>query len=464
MLNLILSLFLFSNLQKEIVPDTLPKPVVEYWNWDQHDLPRKAETKAISLPSLAALEIKLPIIVADPNFSNQRQTSIYQIPLIESFLEEGATFELLILNHVNQPVGFELLVQNGLVPYFAATYFNRMVILGSGETHKWEKTEMDIPRWKSYWTHMVITFNNAKAEVFLNGQSSAIIPFNSSDHSQVFLKGFFENEPYMELGDLIKQIRAYQFVLSGNSIFNRFESLKEQIEAGILYPDSFHLNAGPYLNDILPTKAQIVWETDRVSSVNIRYGESNLLEKSIRLEESEALIRQVVLENLKPGSTYYYQISCKSRDGEEIKSPILTFQTSKPSDLPFMFGIISDTESRPQINRRVGKLLWDERPDFLIHLGDLTDGGQKSRKFEWNMEYFQGIGPLVSRIPIATVPGNGDSDLFWYKQFHPHSGAEAYYRFDYGEASFWMLNSNLKKELQKGGSQYNWLSAELKKR
>jgi phosphodiesterase/alkaline phosphatase D-like protein len=187
------------------------------------------------------------------------------------------------------------------------------------------------------------------------------------------------------------------------------------------------------------------------------------LEKIKVVSSNSKNINSALIEGLKTGTTYYYQIELESEKGEKIVTPVLTLHTAKQNGSPFLFGIISDTESRPQINNQVAQRLWEERTDFLIHLGDLTDGGWKDSKFEWTMEYFQGVGALTSRIPIATVPGNGDADLHWYNQYHPQAGNKAYYRFDYGEATFFMLNSNLKKELQKGAEQFIWLENEMSK-
>jgi outer membrane protein assembly factor BamA len=92
-----------------------------------------------------------------------------------------------------------------------------------------------------------------------------------------------------------------------------------------------------------------------------------------------------------------------------------------------VFGVVSDTEARPQINEKIGSLLWDERVDFTIHLGDLTDGGQKKQKWQWSQEFFPGSSALYSRIPNLPVPGNGEGDLYWFNYYHPQSEEKGYY-------------------------------------
>jgi hypothetical protein len=96
-------------------------------------------------------------------------------------------------------------------------------------------------------------------------------------------------------------------------------------------------------------------------------------------------------------------------------------------------------------------------------LGDLTDGGTQNHKHQWNLEYFAGVAGLASRIPFFPVPGNGEGDLYWYKRYHSLPGDEAPYAFRYGNAEFFMLDSNRKKrEFPPGGRQYLWLEQRLK--
>jgi hypothetical protein len=122
---------------------------------------------------------------------------------------------------------------------------------------------------------------------------------------------------------------------------------------------------------------------------------------------------------------------------------------------------VSDTESRPQINEQIGMQLWDERVDAVLHLGDISDGGKETEKWQWTQEFFPGSSALFSRIPNIPVAGNGEGDLFWYTAYHPQANALGCYSTDYGPATFFVLNSNQPGELQEGGTQYKWLKNEL---
>lgn len=464
MLVITILLSLFTPFLQEIQPDSFPAPQQEFWFWNQTDLPRNAATR--NDPMTIYLNDFKQYQGADfspSNLFNQPASEVF-IPFSNEadLYTKPFALEFLLLNHVNQSVGFQVSLDYSVSQSIQAGVFGREIRLEVTEDQKIQKETRPLTPWKSYWSHLIMSYTGNEIQLFHQGEKISSFEFNGfGPNTKVSLKGFLENEPHMQLHDLIKQTARYSNPFSHSEAHSRFSYLQEHILTGRLYPDNFQLLAGPYLNHITTNSAQLVWETDQPAIGMIAFGEKLPLDQSMSVEENSTLIRNAVIENLKPGTTYYYQISLSNTSGERYQTPVLSFQTVKPSPSPFMFGIISDTESRPHINNRVSQLMWDERPDFLIHLGDLTDGGQQQDKFQWTMEYFQGLGPLTARVPLATVPGNGDDDLYWYSQYHPQSGEKAYYRFDYGEASFWMLNSNLKKELQTGGSQYEWLKSEL---
>jgi len=439
------------------------KPVEEFWFWNQKDLPRNAKTRTGEFKKLEDLRVDQQIFMTPSIGINQPVSGVYKpFEVPEDFFTKPFAVEFLILDHVDQAIGMEALWTNSSSPQVSFEIYNNKIQLSAKQAENWISTSQPVDYFKKYWAHTVISFDGIKSTIYVQGKKTMELDVNMLKNScDFYLRSFMANEPYMQLHDFLKQIAIYQGAMDAKMIKERFDKIQNQIDSGKLFPDKFHLMAGPYLSHIQENAAQIVWETDEPSKSTVHYGVKLPLVEKKTVSSNESNINSIELNGLDPGKTYYYQVESESGQGERINSPVLTFQTVKPKSEPFMFGIISDTESRPHINHKVGEMLWDERPDFLIHLGDLTDGGKKDHKFEWTMEYFQGIGTLTSRIPIATVPGNGDADLFWYRQYHPHTGGKGYYRFDYGEASFWMLNSNLKKELQSDGEQYNWLKKEL---
>jgi hypothetical protein len=383
---------------------------------------------------------------------------------------ESFSIELWLLNHVNMPVGTLMALRGKSEPEEAAW------LLGyyGGEAVFHLKTENDEPvtltekigaGWKKYWGHLVGTYDGKQMKLYLNSkllaQSEGVtgkLKFPATP--QMEIAGYFGAERYMEISNLLKAARLYDHALDAAEIRDRFEELQQSVEAGKLFPEAFHFNAGPYLQYATRNSINLLWETDRLATAEIAYGTSLPLTEKIRIDQA-AYIQEVTLEGLSPQTPYYYEITAVAADGKRTSSGVLTFATAVEEDAAFSFCIIGDTESRPHINHRLGALMWEERPNFIMHLGDVTDGGQEDHKFEWNYEYFTGITPVASRIPFFPVPGNGESDLYWYNRYHHLPAPEAYYSFQYGNAEFFMLNSNAREELVGGGRQYEWLKAQL---
>jgi Icc-related predicted phosphoesterase len=176
----------------------------------------------------------------------------------------------------------------------------------------------------------------------------------------------------------------------------------------------------------------------------------------------EPLIHKAELKDLESGTPYFYNIKAIAHDGTTMESGVLTFTTAVDESASYSFAVIGDTEARPHVNDRIAKMVWEERPNFIVIVGDLTDGGVKDHKFEWNYEYFQGVGQLSSRVPVFPTPGNGEDDLYWYNKYHSLPDNEGFYSFKFGNAEFFMLNSNKAEEFGPGQKQYVWLEDKLK--
>lgn len=381
---------------------------------------------------------------------------------------QSLSIDLWMLNHVNMPVG-ALFTAKGKTetdqPAFLLGYYGNEVIFHIQTDQGTFRLSANITKgWKKYWGHLVGTYDGKQIQLSLNGKVLDTAPASGqlqyAPTTQLEVAGYFKQEPYMKISNLIKSAQLYDFALSKKEIEQRFTQLQQEVEAGRLFPETFHFNAGPYLHYATPNSINVLWETDRKATATIRYGTELPLSERKSIKDF-AYIQETTLDGLQPNTPYYYEITATAEDGTEMKSGLLTFGTAVKDTDPFSFCIMGDTESRPHINHRLGEMIWDERPNFVLHLGDVTDGGKEPHKFEWNQEYFTGITPLASRIPMFPVPGNGESDLYWYKRYHKLPGTEAYYKFRYGSAEFFMLNSNANKELQENGEQYQWLKAQL---
>jgi hypothetical protein len=380
------------------------------------------------------------------------------------------TAELWVLDHVSQPVGV-LMAAKGYGPgddvAWALGYADGRAVMqlggrASGVTIDGATKAL---AFKKYWRHIVGVYDGVEARLYVNGRPIASAEasggFAYDPNAQLEVAAYLEHEPYMDLGNLLHSARVYEGAMPENHIRERFEEVSLAVEQGILFPGRMHFTAGPYLNMTSQRGTALVWETDRPTKGTVYYGTRTPLEHAVSIDGFERL-RETEIGGLEPATLYYYRVIAEDEAGRSIDSGLLTFQTAAGEESPFVFAVIGDTEARPHINDRIAKLVWEQRPHFVINCGDLTDGGKQPYRFEWTHEYFLGTGQLHSRIPVFPVAGNGEGDLHWYRHYHALPSPEGYYSFRWGNAEFFMLDSNRSaSEFAPGGEQYEWLNERL---
>lgn len=406
-------------------------------------------------------------------FFGMPATDRYPMLLPNESLPSGSfSVELWVVDHVNQPVGV-LAAARGLGPLndtaWAVGYSEDRAFFGAGEgLGSRIETPVKPLAFKKYWYHLIAVYDHDEQEIrlYVNGTmfggvpvESSALPYTKDTHVEV--AGYLSNEPFMQLGNLVHRAAVYGEALDEQHIAQQFSLFCDAITEGLIAPGQFHFTAGPALNATATDAVSIVWETDRPASAVVEYGTSLPLEHRIEVP-ADSRIAKIRLTGLDASTPYLYRITAADAEGRSIESGLLTFKTAVTRDQAFSFAVIGDTESRPHINDRIAKLIWEQRPDFVLNCGDLTDGGEEPHKFEWNFEYFLGMSQLASRIPIFPVPGNGESDLYWYQRYHDLPGEPGVYSFRFGNAEFFMLDSNRSEaEFREGGRQYEWLRERL---
>jgi len=457
----------------------------EWWFWPDYTLGLKAKNyPGNRLPFPESKNEMLRMETVPLIFKGEEPTErLENLIDINSVPKQNFTVEFWLLNHVNQPVGalgaLKSKYSTEEPAWLVGVHGKTILVSFKGEGSPFAnllKYELKSRGWKQYWYHVVATYTSGVIALFVNGEKVSELSVGKTlplpDDYQLELAAYMKSEPYMKLGNLVKMFALHDKSLTQAEIKNRFDELKNMVTVGKLYRDLFHFNAGPYLNYATTTSINIVWETDRPADFTIEYGTQLPLDKKVELSTKrikreelrthESTIYEITLTNLEPETPYFYNIKAHAHDGSVMESGVLTFATAVKPESSYSFAVIGDTEARPHINDQVCKQVWDERPNFLLIVGDLTDGGKSEHKFEWNYEYFQGVTQLASRIPVFPVAGNGEDDLHWYNQYHALPQPEGYYSFTYGNAEFFMLNSNKPKEFSPGGLQYEWLENKLK--
>lgn len=425
------------------------KPMFDRWFYPNKGLPRNAASPLFqdSL-SLRPFQVHQPAYFANHQI-NQPLTAQYQLLKEEDNLPlDGFTLEFWLLDHVNQPLGLEVFV--GEASVFAV--WDRSYLFSS-------KTVKQKP-WSRYWTHLVVSYAAGELDIWENGELVSSEKTHITSGS-IYMQSYMDEEPYMELDDYIKHLAIYPVGLNEAAIQASFHTHQDMRNTGKRFPDTFHFMAEPYLFSPNPTSMQVTFETDRAADASVLYGTQLPLESKLSVSPTSDNIFTVTIPELVSGEAYFYQVIAEDETGKTLDSGVLTFRTTPENESPVVFAVVSDTEARPAINEQIGLKLWDERPDFVIHMGDITDGGKENDKWQWTQEYFPGSSALTSRIPMAPVAGNGEGDLFWYNKYHPQAAPDGYYKFTYGSGEFYMMNSNDMDGLQPGGKQYEWLKKSL---
>ncbi|MBX3435342.1 MAG: metallophosphoesterase [Pirellulales bacterium] len=257
---------------------------------------------------------------------------------------------------------------------------------------------------------------------------------------------------------LLRDVAVYDLAATDKWVAREFERASEIAE--VVPPaasDNLAWIVEPYLQFVTENRITVMWETSRPAKGLVRFGETAPLALAAEGAEGK-VIHEIALEGLRRETPYYYQVEATDDQGTTIRSPLLSFQTANGPETPFSFGVLSDMQYNPRVCKALADQLWMQRPNFVIIPGDLTDAGPN--KSHWTEHFFPGMQPLASRVAFFPVLGNHEQDARHYYDYMSLPAPEYCYTFSYGNAQFFMLDSN--REVGPGSEQYQWLEAQLR--
>ncbi len=158
------------------------------------------------------------------------------------------------------------------------------------------------------------------------------------------------------------------------------------------------------------------------------------------------------LTGLKPNTTYVYSVGDGSRNGW---SELAEFTTAPDQIRPFSFVYMGDAQNGLDRWGTLAHNAFRERPDaaFYLMAGDLINRGNE--RDDWD-SFFANATGIFNRRPLVPVIGNhecqGGHPTLYLEQFSlPLNGpanieAERCYAFEYSNALFIILDSNLEPE------------------
>jgi acid phosphatase type 7 len=315
------------------------------------------------------------------------------------------------------------------------------------------------------WYHVCGTFDGETMQLWVNGQLDGE---SKDQHGEVLypeeaklaVGGYLDSNESTPLIGRLRQITIYDLAAKPSWITHDFEHHQQwtSLKAAPNPELPFDFLVKPYLQYATPDSIRVACELTKPGKVSVRFGETSNYTLQSDATSDDKLMHTAILEGLKPETGHYYQVLAEALDGEaQIASQPSSFQTVSLPKTPYAFAVISDPQGNPQVNGKLGEMAWALRPNFLLIPGDLVDNG--TVKNQWLNEFFASLNPLISRIPFYPVLGNHEQNADHYYRYMSLPAPEYYYSFRYGNAAFFMIDSN--KNVGPGSEQYDWLDKQL---
>jgi hypothetical protein len=213
----------------------------------------------------------------------------------------------------------------------------------------------------------------------------------------------------------------------------------------------------PYLQFATRTSMTVMCETDRPTTCVVEYGP--VFPPALRADSPPGTVHEVKLDKLAPSAKHFYRVVCKDAEGRELAGPPSTFHTAVGDAEAYSFCVIGDTQRNPTVTAKLAKLMWDRRPHFVLHMGDVVDDGPD--KGQWVHDLFGPCRELFARVPVYPCIGNHEKDHEHYYRYFSLPAPEHRYAFRYGNAEFASLDTN--KPVGPGTEQQQWLDGVLAK-
>jgi predicted phosphodiesterase len=310
--------------------------------------------------------------------------------------------------------------------------------------------------------HVVGVYDGARMRIYVNGKLEGESeeqkgPILYPVKAPLALGAYQDDDETNPHHGRLVEVAVYDLVATAAGVEHLFSHKRElvlaapQIEEN---PDHVWI-VQPYLQLPKPNEITVMWETSRTSTSVVHYGLSRTSTR--RVEGDKGKMHMVTLKGLRPETHYVYRVESVDDQGRKLESELFTFRTAPEGPAAIRFTIVGDTQDQPHVNKRIAEHMWNERPDFFMIVGDLVGTG--ANKTHWVEHFFGSMRPLLSRVPLIPVIGNHEGDARLYYDYMSVPQPEYWYRFTYGDAEFFVVDSN--RDVSPGSEQFAWLEKSL---
>lgn len=218
---------------------------------------------------------------------------------------------------------------------------------------------------------------------------------------------------------------------------------------------------GPYLQNIKPNEATIMWVTRKNSFSWVEYGDRNNLNLKFfayqnGLVQANNRVNKITLPRIKAGQTHRYRIvsteivavnGSQYKFGETIISPIYTFETPSEAGGDFKMVIFNDHHERsqtiPQLLYRFGYSGNDKDFDLVVFNGDVFDDIESEEQLV-NQFLIPCVDVFARQTPFLFVQGNHEVRGAFSRQLPDYLGFtdnQYYHAFTRGSVRVVVLDS-----------------------
>jgi predicted phosphodiesterase len=318
---------------------------------------------------------------------------------------------------------------------------------------------------KGVWYHVAAVYDGKQMRLYVNGQLDGTSdaqsgPILYAPSAPMVIGRYRDDDEDFPLFGAIREVMLCDHAVSTEQIAAHFEADRVLAEAGQDPPAGPQFVVEPYLQYATRTTMTVMWETNAPCTAAVEFGTTFPPRQAAKAEKLDTM-GEVVLSGLEPNTKYFYRVVCTDAEGHQLPGKPLTFMTAVGLTDAFSFTVIGDTQRNPTVTGKVAKLMWERRPNFVVHCGDVVDDG--AAKWQWTGDLFKPCNELFSRVPVYPCIGNHEKNHAHYYKYFALPAPEYYYSFRYGNAEFFSLDTNTIRtaSLKPGGEQYQWLAKAL---
>lgn len=390
-------------------------------------------------------------------------------PADASYLPEDA-LSVVAWVRIDEPVewgGFLGCFQdNGLSEFGFVAGFNKTKFLfglTTTATKKMTYLESKTEYVRGKWYHLVATYDGRQMKLFVNGRLDATSEAQSGAiqyaKAAPLVIGRYkdDNEDYPLFG-AIKEVMLCPHAVGAEEVSAHFAADKHLAELPSVIPEGPRFVVEPYLQYVTRTGITVMWEAETPCTATVEYGPALPLKQSAKVEKPDAM-GEAKLDGLEPNTKYFYRVVLTDAAGKRLEGRTLTFMTAPGPTDAFSFTAVGDTQRNPTVTGKVAKLMWERRPNFVMHCGDVVDDGPN--KLQWRADLFTPCNELFGRVAVFPCIGNHEKNHPHYYKYFSLPKPEYYYQYTYGNTDFFVLDTNKERDLSPDGVQYKWLDKAL---